>query len=63
MRKYEKIWHPTYDTFGNVFKAAERMGRVAFWQRAWGEDEIQRNNMALVGDVARCMVPGQGGFP
>ncbi|KAI5856822.1 hypothetical protein BZA05DRAFT_441464 [Tricharina praecox] len=60
LRKYENVWHPTYGTFGNVFKAAERMGRVVFWQRIWRENEIQGRNMVLVGDAARCMAHGQG---
>lgn len=66
LEKYENVWHPVTGTFGSIFQNAERIGRVALWQRVWEEHEIRvHGNVVLVGDAGRCMIPaaGQGPLP
>ena len=59
--QYAAVWHPTAGTFGALFRSAERVGRVALWQRAWEAHEIRRwGNAVVVGDAARVMVPASG---
>jgi FAD-dependent urate hydroxylase len=61
LKKYENVWHPTMGTFGAIFKDAERIGRIALFQRVWEEDEIQRwGNAVVISDAARSMVPASG---
>jgi FAD-dependent urate hydroxylase len=61
LKRYETVWHPVTGTFGTIFKDAERMGRIALYQRVWEENEIQRwGNTVVIGDAARSMVPASG---
>ncbi|KAI4212344.1 MAG: hypothetical protein LQ351_004914 [Letrouitia transgressa] len=33
INKYRKVWHPSAGTFGNLFKASEKIVRVGLWQK------------------------------
>jgi len=58
--KYEKVWHPTAGEFGNLFRNSERIVRTPLWYRAWEAEEIAGENVVLIGDAARLMLPTSG---
>jgi FAD-dependent urate hydroxylase len=64
LEKYENAWHPTAGTFGNLLQNSERIVRTPLYSRAWEAEEIAGENMVLIGDASRLMLPtsGQGIF-
>jgi FAD-dependent urate hydroxylase len=60
LEKYENVWHPVEGNFGNLFRNSERIVRTPLWYRAWEGDEIGGENMVLIGDAARLMLPASG---
>jgi FAD-dependent urate hydroxylase len=60
LEKYENVWHPVVGNFGNLFRNSERIVRTPLWYRAWEGDEIGGENMVLIGDAARLMLPTSG---
>jgi FAD-dependent urate hydroxylase len=66
LERYEDAWHPVAGKFGNLLRSSERIVRTPLWYRAWEADEIAGDNVVLIGDAARLMLPtsGQGiSFP
>ncbi|KAJ7356750.1 hypothetical protein DFH08DRAFT_922079 [Mycena albidolilacea] len=60
LRKHAEIYHPVVETFGKLLESAERIIRSPLRQRVWTEEEIQYENVALIGDAARLMLPSSG---
>jgi 2-polyprenyl-6-methoxyphenol hydroxylase-like FAD-dependent oxidoreductase len=60
LRKHAEIYHPVVGTFGKLLESAERIIRSPLRQRVWTEEEIQYENIALIGDAARLMLPSSG---
>lgn len=60
LEKYEKAWHPTAGTFGNLLKNSERIVRTPLYYRAWEAEEIAGENVVLIGDASRLMLPTSG---
>jgi 2-polyprenyl-6-methoxyphenol hydroxylase-like FAD-dependent oxidoreductase len=60
LERYENAWHPVAGKFGNLLRSSERIVRTPLWYRAWEADEIARENVVLIGDAARLMLPTSG---
>ncbi|PMD62359.1 FAD/NAD(P)-binding domain-containing protein [Hyaloscypha bicolor E] len=60
LEKYENAWHPTAGTFGNLLRNSERIVRTPLYSRAWEAEEIVGENMVLIGDASRLMLPTSG---
>jgi FAD-dependent urate hydroxylase len=60
LERYEDAWHPVAGKFGNLLRSSERIVRTALWYRAWEADEISGENVVLIGDAARLMLPTSG---
>ncbi|KAI5457472.1 hypothetical protein BGZ63DRAFT_365011 [Mariannaea sp. PMI_226] len=60
LRKHIDIFHPYAGTLKSLFNSADRIIRAPLRQRVWAQDEIQYQNMVLVGDAARLMLPTSG---
>lgn len=43
-----------------MLERSERIIRSPMGMRVWEEDEIQRENVVLVGDTARLVLPSSG---
>ncbi|CZR69208.1 uncharacterized protein PAC_19108 [Phialocephala subalpina] len=63
LRDYASIYHPVTGTFGRLLAASDRIIRTPMRQRAWEADEIQKDNIVLIGDAARLMPPSSGQGP
>jgi 2-polyprenyl-6-methoxyphenol hydroxylase-like FAD-dependent oxidoreductase len=60
LEKYEDAFHPVAGKFGNLLRSSERIVRTPLWYRAWEADEITGENVVLIGDAARLMLPTSG---
>ncbi|KAN0096747.1 FAD/NAD(P)-binding domain containing protein [Hyaloscypha variabilis] len=60
LEKHEEVWHPTAGDFGSLFRNSERIVRTPLWYRAWEGEEIAGENVVLIGDAARLMLPTSG---
>jgi 2-polyprenyl-6-methoxyphenol hydroxylase-like FAD-dependent oxidoreductase len=60
LRKHNDVFHPYAGTLESLFGSANRIIRTPLRQRVWAQDEIQHNNVVLVGDAARLMLPTSG---
>jgi 2-polyprenyl-6-methoxyphenol hydroxylase-like FAD-dependent oxidoreductase len=60
LEKHEEVWHPTAGDFASLFKNSERIVRTPLWYRAWEGEEIAGENVVLIGDAARLMLPTSG---
>ncbi|KAE9371769.1 FAD/NAD(P)-binding domain-containing protein [Stipitochalara longipes BDJ] len=60
LEKYEDVWFPGGGTFGELLRSSERIVRTPLWYRAWEEEEIAGENVVLIGDAARLMLPTSG---
>jgi 2-polyprenyl-6-methoxyphenol hydroxylase-like FAD-dependent oxidoreductase len=64
LNQHKNVFHPTMGNLENIFSNSDRIIRGPLRQRVWGEDEIQRGNVVLIGDASRLLLPtsGQGNF-
>jgi 2-polyprenyl-6-methoxyphenol hydroxylase-like FAD-dependent oxidoreductase len=60
LQRYEDVWHPVAGNLGNLLRSSERIVRTPLWYRAWEADEIAGENVVLIGDAARLMLPTSG---
>ena len=60
LEKHEEVWHPTAGDFGSLFRNSERIVRTPLWYRAWEGEDIAGENVVLIGDAARLMLPTSG---
>jgi FAD-dependent urate hydroxylase len=60
LEKYEDAFHPVAGKFGNLLRSSERIVPTPLWYRAWEADEIAGDNVVLIGDAARLMLPTSG---
>jgi FAD-dependent urate hydroxylase len=60
LEKYENAWHPTTATFGNLLRNSEKIVRTPLYYRAWEGDQIAGDNLVLIGDASRLMLPTSG---
>lgn len=60
LKQHAGIFHPVTGNFGKLLEHSEKIIRTPLRQRVWKEDEIQYNNIVLIGDAGRLMLPSSG---
>jgi 2-polyprenyl-6-methoxyphenol hydroxylase-like FAD-dependent oxidoreductase len=56
----ENRLHSIVGNFGNLLPSSERILPTPLWYHVWEADEIARENIVLIGDAARLMLPTSG---
>jgi FAD-dependent urate hydroxylase len=60
LEKYENSFHPIAGSFGELYKKSEKIVRAPLWYQAWEAREIGLNNIVVIGDASRLMLPTSG---
>lgn len=60
LKQHAGVYHPVTGTFGSMLAASTRIIHIPLRQQVWSENEIQYQNIVLIGDAARTVMPSSG---
>jgi len=60
LKKHIHVYHPPAASIGALLQSAECIIHTPLRQRVWNDDEIQCENVALIGDASRTLLPTSG---